>query len=366
MPEAGLTGVAFVLPMPANPAAPRRPPGLPQADAAGRERRGAAARLGVLRPLRGRRHRAAADRQPRGAVRGRPARDGPRGARRPAARLAGPAGRPRPATGSASSSPSTTSGVKALALHDDEMLRLVDQWWPVETNVGPDDAGRVPRPATACCATARPPTSSASSPRSPRPRTSPLINAGYVYDADIIERLPLVDQSIVRGAAGPDRPGHPVRRRSTRRSSWRCGRSSPPPSGRMDPLGCEVVLRSFEPAGLPALYLLDRDAAFRGELRATKEKVDPTLGRRARPRSTRAPGTCGPQLVLNYRNPLVRRITVLPEPGLVGLAVGGALRAGAAARLPPDPAGRRRAAQPVVPRSARPGGARGDQGGGPA
>src|SRR5215470_2184449 len=27
-------------------------------------------------------------------------------------------------------------GVKALALHDDEMLRLVDQWLPVETNVG--------------------------------------------------------------------------------------------------------------------------------------------------------------------------------------------------------------------------------------
>ena len=28
-------------------------------------------------------------------------------------------------------------GVKALALHDDEMLRLVDRWWPMETNVGP-------------------------------------------------------------------------------------------------------------------------------------------------------------------------------------------------------------------------------------
>ena len=28
-----------------------------------------------------------------------------------------------------------------------------------------------------------------------------------------------------------------------------------------------------------------------------------------------------PQLVLNYRNPLVRRITVLADPDLVGLAV---------------------------------------------
>src|SRR2546423_14322996 len=27
-------------------------------------------------------------------------------------------------------------GVKALALHDDEMLRIVDAWWPMETNAG--------------------------------------------------------------------------------------------------------------------------------------------------------------------------------------------------------------------------------------
>jgi molecular chaperone HtpG len=42
----------------------RRSPGLPEADAAGRERGRPAARLGVLRPLRGRHDRVAAHRQP--------------------------------------------------------------------------------------------------------------------------------------------------------------------------------------------------------------------------------------------------------------------------------------------------------------
>jgi molecular chaperone HtpG len=88
----------------------------------------------------------------------------------------------------------------------------------------------------------------------------------------------------------------------------------------MDPLGCEVLLRSFEPSVMPAMYLLDRDAAFRSELRDTRDKADPVWAGvldalDAGVRDVR------PQLVLNYRNPLVRRVTVLPEPGLVAIAV---------------------------------------------
>jgi molecular chaperone HtpG len=88
----------------------------------------------------------------------------------------------------------------------------------------------------------------------------------------------------------------------------------------MDPLGCEVVLRSFEPSGMPATYLVDREAAFRGEIARTKEQADPlwagvldALDRGAR--------DVRPQLVLNYRNPLVRRLTLLVSPELIGVSV---------------------------------------------
>jgi molecular chaperone HtpG len=209
-------------------------------------------------------------------------------------------------------------GVKALALHDDEMLRLVDTWWPMETNLG-----RMPlaefrerygvlryTPALdqfrqlAAVAAAQ---------------NVAMINGGYTYDAEIIERLALVDPSITVERLDPTDlaatfealdPGVELGLRPFLATAQRA----------LDPLGCEVVLRAFEPARLAALYLVDRAVSFHNELRATKERVDPLWADvlSALDRDSR---DLRPQLVLNYRNPLVRRITVLPDPGLVGMAV---------------------------------------------
>ncbi len=209
-------------------------------------------------------------------------------------------------------------GVKALALHDDEMLRLVEQWLPVETNVGPhtlaefranhgvlrysptvDEFRQLAGLAAA--------------------QNVALINAGYVYDSDIIERLSLLDNSIRVERLDPSDlaarfdaldPGVELGLRPFLAAAQRA----------MDPLGCEVVLRSFEPSGMPATYLVDREAAFRGEIARTKEQADPlwagvldALDRGAR--------DVRPQLVLNYRNPLVRRLTLLVSPELIGVSV---------------------------------------------
>ena len=87
-------------------------------------------------------------------------------------------------------------GVKALALHDDEMLRLVDRWWPMDTNVGTltlaefrerygvlryaaslDEFRQLAAVAAA--------------------QDLAVVNAGYTYDAELIERLPVVDRSVL-------------------------------------------------------------------------------------------------------------------------------------------------------------------------
>ncbi len=209
-------------------------------------------------------------------------------------------------------------GVKALALHDDAMLRLVEQWLPVETNVGAvtlsefrarhgvlrysptvDEFRQLAGLAAA--------------------QDVALINGGYVYETDIIERLSLVDNSIRVERLDPSDlatrfdsvdPGIELNLRPFLAAAQRA----------MDPLGCEVVLRAFEPAGMAATYLVDRDAAFRGDLARTKDHADPlwagvldALDRGAR--------DVRPQLVLNYRNPLVRRLTVLVQPELVGVSI---------------------------------------------
>ena len=138
-------------------------------------------------------------------------------------------------------------GVKALALHDDEMLRLVERWWPMETNAGRmtladfraqhgvvrysvqvDEFRQIGAVAAA--------------------QGMPLVNAGYAYDAQIVERLPQVEPGLVIERVEPSDlttrfetldPGVELAQRPFLSRAQRA----------MDRLGCEVVLRSYDPAG---------------------------------------------------------------------------------------------------------------------
>jgi molecular chaperone HtpG len=209
-------------------------------------------------------------------------------------------------------------GVKALALHDDEMLRLVDAWWPMETNMG-----RMPLAEfrqrhgliryTVKLDEFRQLASVAAA------QDLPLVNGGYVYETEIIERLPVVDRSTIIERLEPSDlttrfdvldPGIELSLRPLLTEAQRA----------VDRLGCEVVLRAFEPVALAALYLVNRAAAFNAELRATREQVDDVW---AGVLDALAATTTDdrPQLVLNYRNPLVRRVTALDDPMLVRLAI---------------------------------------------
>ena len=209
-------------------------------------------------------------------------------------------------------------GVKALALHDDEMLRLVEQWWPMETNTGQTTLaefrarhGLLRYAATtdefrqlAAVAAAQ---------------DVGLINGGYTYDAEIIERLPQLDREIRVERLEPT----DLATRFDALDSATELRLRPFLSAaqrRLDRLGCEVVVRTFEPANLPALYLVSRAAHFHEELTATREKADDLWGGVLDALADTQPAE-RPQLVLNHRNPLVRRVTAIGDPDLTALAV---------------------------------------------
>jgi molecular chaperone HtpG len=82
------------------------------------------------------------------------------------------------------------------------------------------------------------------------------------------------------------------------------------------------VIRSYEPAGLPALYLEGRAARRRAELRGAREAADGVWADVLDRLEIDDPTVpAGPQLVLNYRNPLVRRVTTVTDPVLVSLAL---------------------------------------------
>ncbi|MFJ9456487.1 HSP90 family protein [Kitasatospora sp. NPDC101447] len=210
-------------------------------------------------------------------------------------------------------------GVKALALHDDDMLRLVAEFWPMETNVGPLtlaefgerygllrftpllDEFRQLAPVAAAQGLA-------------------VLNAGYVYDAEIIDRLASADRTLeVEQLRAADLTTHLQRLDAADEQA--IAPFLAVADRVLDRLGCDLLVRSFEPSGLPALYLLDEDTAFQLDVRGTREQVDDTwsaiLG------SFQSATAPRPRLVLNHRNPLARQVLALADPELQAMCLEG-------------------------------------------
>jgi molecular chaperone HtpG len=211
-------------------------------------------------------------------------------------------------------------GVKALALHDDEMLRLVADYWPMETNMGRLTLGdfRQRYQVIRYCSTTDEFRQLAAVAAA---QQLAVVNGGYTYDSELIERLPGLDPDYLVDRLDPsdlttrfhlldgadDRAMRPFQLAAQRA---------------LDRLGCEVVVRAFDPVTLPTLYLVDRAATFQRHLRETRELADEEWAGvlaafEAAETQTR------PQLVINHRNSLVRRIASLGDSRLIQLAVEG-------------------------------------------
>jgi molecular chaperone HtpG len=209
-------------------------------------------------------------------------------------------------------------GVKALAMHDVEMLRVVDRWWPMETAGGPMTLAEYRRrhPVVRYTATADEFRELAAVAGA---QNFGLVNGGYAYDIEIMRRLPLLDPAIK------------VRRLEPAELTTCFEPPDPAFEARLRPflelaadtlraLGCEVVPRSFDPPSLPALYVLSRAAAQAEEMRSARSTANELWsGVLGAVDSTGA--TDRPQLILNVRNPVVRRVAEASDPSLAGLGV---------------------------------------------
>lgn len=195
-------------------------------------------------------------------------------------------------------------GVKALALHDDEMLSLVHRWVPFETTVGPSSIEAVQREH----GVVRFVTSAAEFRQVAQvaaARGLVVVNAGYVYDADLLGRMQQVlgvpaTQLQPTDLRADLTPLDPVQARAA-------ARLVEVATTVLDPLGCDVAIAAFEPAGLPGLYLVDRAARQDAERSSSRERVDALWGA-VLDSLDPTPAPTRPQLVLNHRHPLVRRL----------------------------------------------------------
>ena len=207
-------------------------------------------------------------------------------------------------------------GVKSLARHAPEMLRAMLPWLPFETTDGRVSLEEFARrhPVVHYTRTTEEFHQVAAIAAA---QGIGVVNGGYTYDAELVELLP--------GA----RPGTAVAELDTDTVT---AHLDPVDGGEelalapflaaartaLDRLDCDVALRAYQPAAVPALYLDDRDARHERSRAAAEAASDElwagVLGslRESRPRA---------RLVLNHLNPLVRRMARVDDARLAGTAV---------------------------------------------
>jgi molecular chaperone HtpG len=202
-------------------------------------------------------------------------------------------------------------GVKALAVRDDEMLRLVDAGLPVETSRGTMSLRAFRRGASvlryaetvdefralAAIASAA---------------GTPLVNAGYAYDTEILERLPRIDRSITVRRLDPGELAArldplPAEQEATLATFLAIAR------GVLAEFGCVPLIRQFDPVTVPALYVVSRRAHEQETVQRSLAQAD-ELWSDVLSAFAEVDIEHRPELVFNWRHPLIRRIAAGP-PG---------------------------------------------------
>ncbi|MEV1286958.1 HSP90 family protein [Micromonospora sp. NPDC049679] len=200
-------------------------------------------------------------------------------------------------------------GVKALAVRDDEMLRLVDAWLPFETSRGsmPLRAFRrglsmIRYVETVDEFRALAAISSAAG--------TPLVNAGYAYDSEILQRLGRLDPAIRTRRLDPGELAArleplPGGQEATLHGFLDTARAA------LADLGCTPLLRQFDPVTVPALYVASQQARSQDSVRRSLETVD-ELWSDVLSAFNDVTVEHRPELVFNWRHPLIRKIASYP------------------------------------------------------
>jgi molecular chaperone HtpG len=209
--------------------------------------------------------------------------------------------------------------LKALAAQDDECYRLFIDWLPFETTKGRqtvrnlreqskvvrfvDDVAQYHQMEKVAAA-----------------QGFTLVNAGYVYESDLLARLPEVYpdvqlEQVDQAALTQDFEELDLDEQDQIHELLGAATEV------LQPLRCRPEVRKFKPADLPVLFSAGADARFFRSLDQSKETADPLFqGLLGSLESGRGPAP-HTELVFNFLNPLILRLTTLKTRSVLVRAV---------------------------------------------
>ncbi|MEU6912431.1 HSP90 family protein [Streptomyces olindensis] len=202
--------------------------------------------------------------------------------------------------------------VKSLAVHDDEILRMLLPWLPFETTDGHttlDEFARTHRTVLV--------TSSVEEFRQVAAIASAaglgVVNGGYTYDRELVHRLPEIrPEATVADLDPATLTAHldPVDRETELAAAAYLAQAR----DALAVFDCDVALRTFQPASAPALLVDSREARHeRTRSQLAREQEGGLWGDILGALRQEAPRA---QLILNQLNPLVRTAVTIDEPEL--------------------------------------------------
>jgi len=209
--------------------------------------------------------------------------------------------------------------MKAYALHDDEFLEAVGDHFVFETASGYRSRGDLRRVgATVTYA------ETVDEFRQLAPvaiaQGIALVNAGHTYEVALLERAAqrFSDLRLHRLDAEQMRvrlDELSTEQQAASRDFLESARAA------LRPLGVEPELRSFHPASLPALYVQDEAAWLGREARRLRDAPSSLWGGVVHDVVESVAPTSAHGLVFNIRNPLIRRLHRVADPGLLALNI---------------------------------------------
>jgi molecular chaperone HtpG len=210
--------------------------------------------------------------------------------------------------------------IKALAVEDDEFLRLFIDWLPFETTLGQMTMGEYRRMEKNSIRYVPSRDQFRQIAGVAAAQKICIINAGYTYDAELIEKLPeaiaacrveLVDPSDL--TRNFDELSH-----QEQQATFDFLRQA---DIVLQPFRCSADLKKFEPRELPTLYTANDAATFMRSVEQSKEISDELWNEILDGVVSEPAAGAFAQLCLNYNNKVIKRLTQIKNKALVRRAV---------------------------------------------
>ncbi len=210
--------------------------------------------------------------------------------------------------------------IKYLALFDDELFQVFVDLFPFQTTHGRITLGEYRRANPVIRYTAELDQFRQLLPIA-RSQNLCVINAGYAYDAQLLEKL---------GDLDPDALMEPITGLSL--TSQFSGLNPDTDlitfqflkvaEQVLTPFHCFVTLKKFDPPTVPALYSLTESGAFLRSVERTKEQSDELLASILTSLSQESlPAEPQAQICFNYNNPLIQKLCNLGDSNLLSLSI---------------------------------------------